>query len=775
MKKFVSIRKKLIRNNMIIIFVIFVMILLIITGMNIRSLNLNIQTSLENIRNGLIAKGHILVSNNSLAMSGLVEDYAITSVQALVSRTVEEDDDIIYGVYMDSENIPWVNANAENPKGNPKNSDPLSDDASKWAKTLKQIAYSEFIAQKKEIIEFAAPVLIDNEIVGFIRYGFSTCSMRKAVKIVKEEGIRTRNQTIIILIALGLLSMGISFIIVRRIANKMTSPILSLTEAAQIIANGDYTNSINVRANDEIGLLASHFENMRKTIKKYTDHLQDLVNEKMQQVRDILNNIIQGLFTINLDGNVNEEYSLRVNEILKVKDAASCSLAELLKLDSQKETSFHKWIKLVSENHKRMRWHKLTRLAPINELVLFNTNDNSLNYISIAYQKICDKSGELSKIMILVNDETETRLKDIQLEEERNKHIREVKMILAIANTPADEMAEFIDDITEKLKKALELIQKIKPEDRIINDKLISEIYRDIHTIKGNSGPYGFDILIENAHSAEEYLEELRKINPDSIYNILENLKTQLSKIEANILDIQKMSKHILGDKDDLFIRVPEFLVKTIQSLCSEIDNSKCAFGIDKLINECIKLSYKSVGYLAKKYKKLVNTLARKLNKKINFIVSNELKFEPPDIFTKIDDVLVHLLRNAVDHGIESNELREETGKGIGQIELSYEKNNNKRIYKIADDGKGIDVKKIAGNCIKNKIINTEDIQKLSDEEILHLIFHKGISLADKITDISGRGVGLDVVKNKIDQLGGTIEVQSAIGKGTTFIIVIPN
>ncbi|MBF0102335.1 MAG: HAMP domain-containing protein [Desulfobacterales bacterium] len=788
-KQFKSIKTKLIRNNMLIIFTIFLLILLITTAINIHSLNLNIKNSLANIQKSLIAKGFTLVSNNSLAMSGLAEDYAITAIQQLVSRTVEEDNDMIYGIYMDAKRIPWVTANSENPKGIPINNDPLADEISQWAVRLKEIQYRTFVYQQKEVIEFASPVFIDTEIVGYIRYGFGTDSLQKALLQVNSSGIKTRHQTLLILVLLGILSLVISYIIVKRLADRMTDPILSLTKASQIISNGDYTNSITVSVNDEIGQLAAHFEEMRIKIKKYTDHLQDLVDEKMQQVRDILDSINQGLFTINLDGSVNKEYSLRANTILQVKDVAACSLAELLRLNSQPQTSFEKWLKVVQQNYKRMRWNKLVKLAPISELVLSNPENNAPKFISISYQIIYNKSGELNKIMILAQDETESRLKDMQMVEERKKHEHEMKMILAIANTPADELTDFMDDVEMRLKKVSDLINHFHTELEEKQSELmdnnyfnltkrdkIDEVYRHIHTMKGNSGSYGFDSLIEDCHLTEELIEELKKVSRDHFWGILNRLHHLLSKINDDKLSIHKMIRQIFGEKDDVCIRVPEIMIQRIQALCTEINTKpECVCGSQKLIHECLRLSYKPISSLVRKYQKLVNQLARKQNKKINFIVTHEHILVHPDIFTNLDDMIIHLLRNAVDHGIECNTLRKELGKGVGKIQLSYNQTEHSRIYTLSDDGKGINSQKLIECCIQKGIITLEASKHLTEQEIFAFAFYPGVSLANGVTDISGRGIGLNAVKDKIEQLGGTIQIQSVIGKGTLFTIIIPD
>lgn len=207
MKEFVSIRAKLIGNIMLLISITFAVLLSVITISNIISVNKNLEKSKKNIYNSLISKGKTLVKNNSMAMSGMAEDYAFTAIQALVASTVSDDEDLVYGIYMDKNGMPWVYANAENPLGKPKENKPLSDDQTQWVLSLKSLTFKETIVKDIMIIEFAAPVEVEGEILGFIRYGISTKSMKKSIKEAQASGAATRNQAIIIILTMGIMSL----------------------------------------------------------------------------------------------------------------------------------------------------------------------------------------------------------------------------------------------------------------------------------------------------------------------------------------------------------------------------------------------------------------------------------------------------------------------------------------------------------------------------------------------------------------------------------------
>ena len=788
MKEFVSIRSKLIGNTMLLISITFVILLSVITTSNLITVNKNIEKSKKNICNSLIAKGKTLAKNNSMAMNGMAEDNAFTAIQNLVASTVADDQDLVYGIYMDNNRIPWVYANPDNASGIPKDSKPLDDSISKWVATLTELTYRELTYGKDTIIEFAAPIGSNDDILGFIRYGFSTKSMGEQIREAQHAGAVTRLQAIVIIVVMGIISLIIGFFVLRQLAARITSPIASLADSSKIIAEGNYDVAVKPESNDEIGDLATHFEAMRATIKKYTDHLQDLIDEKMQQVNDILNNIDQGLFTINLDGSVNQEYSARANKILKVSDVASCSIKDLLRFDAKQECAFNTWLELVQKKHTLQRWHKLAKLAPVQEIELItHPESNDMEYISISYQRIYDKKGDLSKIMVLALDETEKRLKDAQMAAERLKHENDVKAILSIANTPADEIAEFIEDTSSRMHELHAAIREYlegvnlqrenhpNPPTYIITKEQIDRIYRDLHTIKGNGGSYGFEMLSHFAYLAEDELEKLREPVNERRGLLLENISNLLDKMDKSIEEIHQKIQLIFGKEEEITVRIPETRVNEIVEISTRLKPRVADPQITLLISECIMLSWKPLKTLFRKYQKMAMKIARKLHKNITFTVLDENKLLPHDTIADLDDVLIHLIRNSVDHGIEEPEVREELEKGIGRIQISLSVSEGKRVLTINDDGKGIDTDLLIEKSIEKRVITPEEASRLTLDEKYLLLFKGGISTAESISDISGRGMGMQIIYQKITgQLEGTLHIESVLGKGTTFVISLP-
>ncbi len=175
------------------------------------------------------------------------------------------------------------------------------------------------------------------------------------------------------------------------------------------------------------------------------------------------------------------------------------------------------------------------------------------------------------------------------------------------------------------------------------------------------------------------------------------------------------------------------------------------------------------------KFPRMIRDLSRSLNKKMELYMTGEDTELDRTVVDQIGDPLQHLLRNSADHGLESAELRKERGKPeTGTIFLNAYQEGNNVIIQVGDDGNGIDVEAVKTKAIERGVITAEQAEVMSQKEIVNLLFMPSFSMAKEITDISGRGVGLDVVKSNIEALGGDVEVKTKLGEGSTFTVRLP-
>ena len=175
------------------------------------------------------------------------------------------------------------------------------------------------------------------------------------------------------------------------------------------------------------------------------------------------------------------------------------------------------------------------------------------------------------------------------------------------------------------------------------------------------------------------------------------------------------------------------------------------------------------------RFPRMIRDLSKKLNKEMELIMTGEDTELDRTVIDEIGDPLMHMLRNAADHGLESTIDRLKIGKPqVGTIRLDAYQDGNNVTIEVSDDGSGVDVEKVKKKALEKGQITEEQAEYMTDKEAIDLLFMPAFSTSEKITDVSGRGVGLDVVKNKIEGLGGDVEVVTKLGEGTTFIVRLP-
>jgi len=219
--------------------------------------------------------------------------------------------------------------------------------------------------------------------------------------------------------------------------------------------------------------------------------------------------------------------------------------------------------------------------------------------------------------------------------------------------------------------------------------------------------------------------------------------------------------------------------LKTVASEIAGEDLNKAVSTLDivtaDLQGAVMKTRMQPIKKVFGRFPRVVRDLARSLKKEISLTMVGEDTDLDKNLVEALADPLVHLVRNSVDHGIEMPEERVKVGKTRqGTITLSAAQEGDHIMLSIADDGKGMDADILRGIAVDKGIMDKEQAARLTDTECFNLIFHAGFSTKKEISDISGRGVGMDVVKTKITQLNGSLDIESELGKGTKILIKVP-
>lgn len=210
--------------------------------------------------------------------------------------------------------------------------------------------------------------------------------------------------------------------------------------------------------------------------------------------------------------------------------------------------------------------------------------------------------------------------------------------------------------------------------------------------------------------------------------------------------------------------------LKELEETTSQID-----FITSEIQASVMRMRMIPIGKLFQKAPRIVRDLSKQFKKKIQLVMEGEETEIDKGIIDELSDPLVHMLRNACDHGIESPQERVKLGKPeVGTVYLGAEQEGNNIVIKISDDGRGMDPEKLKSKAIEKGLITPEEASQMSDKEAFQLIFQPGFSTAQIISNVSGRGVGMDVVRTNILKLKGMIDIESEKGVGTTFIIKLP-
>jgi two-component system chemotaxis sensor kinase CheA len=316
---------------------------------------------------------------------------------------------------------------------------------------------------------------------------------------------------------------------------------------------------------------------------------------------------------------------------------------------------------------------------------------------------------------------------------------------------------------------------------------------------EGSSDFSEFRVLLKSKNSPDAILKPLQALSEISDVKInkisegKENVAEE--KAEAAFMQELKASRTIRVNVevfDTLLNLVGELVIdKTrLMSLGSEL-LAKGEIGLqateilettqhlDKITTELqehiMKARLVPLDLIFRKFPRMMRDFASRSGKLVDFKVNGADTQLDRSVIEEISDPLIHLLRNALDHGIELPEERQKAGKRPkGLIELRAFHSENQVVIQIEDDGRGIDPEKIKARALEKRIVSEEALASMTRSELIDLIFLPGFSTAEKITDISGRGVGMDIVKANLQKIGGNLEIQTTVGKGTLFTIKIP-
>jgi len=467
----------------------------------------------------------------------------------------------------------------------------------------------------------------------------------------------------------------------------------------------------------------------------------EIIDHARQETTEILDTVKEGLFLIDNNLEIGNQYSKQLLDILELKEIEGKNFSSLIsKMVSEKDIQTTEGFVKILFNPK-IKENLIKDLNPLS-LIEVNIEDNLSTYknkfLSFEFSRVY-KNNKIQHILATVTDVTEKILLEKTLEKLREQENEQLEMFSSIIHTNSDLVKEFIDNAFDSFNKINELL---KTPDLSMNALKVKaeHIFRIIHNFKGESQSLNLHKFSKLAHEFELELKNLSN-NPKLSGNDFLGLTVKLNSLLEYTKSINEF--------------VPKLINITQTEDTSTLNNLKTS----------------------NKFREYSDDLSTQTQKPCQFSCSGldeiELNFE---IKKLINSTIIQLIRNSYAHGIETPNERELTQKtSVGRIDCHLSVIDGKTLeLSYHDDGAGIDVEKVKERAIANNLLTREELESYDSRRIISLIFESGLSTTNKADELSGHGIGMDIIKSSIISNNGKIKIQNKRGMGTKFTITLP-
>lgn len=680
--------------------------------------------------------------------------------------------------------------------------------------------------------------LVDKESGGIVQSGYApikdntgnvvgmlAISMDASVIKEREAALAVAEGIALFTAFLLALALGIIF------SRYLTNPILNLIKVARRVSAGDFEAFADYGRNDEMGELAKTFNSMthelklsQEALRKHSLEIEDKVVQRTselsqinKEISDILDNLSQAIFTVDHELKFNAQHSKHAYDIFGNMIFAEKSILDVFFPGAEQypdREKMHIWLSNIF-NSTNTCWEDIEASQPVKEFKVDIPKDGRhiKKYLAVKFRPIIDVrardyKGKIVKVMVIVQDITDKKVLQQEMQKKEKEYEDNINQVMEIIKMDQEIFEIFIGECKEKLIEFGSMLIRLKNSSK--GTEMIDEMLRIMHTIKGNAKAFKLERISEQAHSIENTLSLLKKGENIKEEDLLDEIFIKLDRFNTlfdetlNLYDRIVHGKNIdMGqtrsedrnktDREFIKVNICQFnrLSELISAAERIIEEGKTtSYLSDRMrekveeISTIIKETEKHIQHIRKiemrrlftRLPRMVRDVSHELGKKAKLVTEGEDIQVDKNIFDNISDPIIHIVRNALAHGIEEPHERIRLGKPeVGRIEVRISKVDSKLIIEISDDGKGLDFDKIKAKAAAKGIIALDKAMQLSDEEAVNLIFLPGFSTKDSITIISGRGYGMDVVKKSIEQnLNGTVKLENKKNCGLKLILTIP-
>ncbi|TGN93612.1 ATP-binding protein [Burkholderia sp. USMB20] len=555
---------------------------------------------------------------------------------------------------------------------------------------------------------------------------------------------------VVLLTALG-------FVLYRQI----TRPLIGMqTAMSEIATSQDFTRRVPVGRMDEIGHSIVAFNGMIEKIQENAAQLK----QKTADIQAMLQNMQQGILTVVEGGVVHAEYSAYLETIFETNDIAGRDLMALVFDDSgigsdarsQVDAAVHACLGEDSMNFA-FNEHLL-----VNE-VAKRMPDGREKWLDLSWSAITDETDTVARLMLCVRDVTEIR----ELTAQAGEQQRRLEMIGEILSISQDKFHDFVHSAKGFLSESERMIRQHERADHSI----VAALFRNMHTIKGNARTYSLQHLTNIVHEAEQAYESLRRAdggpewNRDALMDDLARVREAVDRYATiNAVTLGRHGEAAQHGGADYLMVERAHISESLRMLdgadpANAGDWHAARDSVRRLLSQ---FGTQGIGDALGGVIESLPSLAAELGKAapVVHIDSNGHRVRS-EIGATLANAFMHLLRNAIDHGIETSDERRAAGKApAGKIDIAVDVDGDALRFVLADDGRGLALDRIRGIARERGWIDAGNEAGLTDEAVAELIFRPGFSTARAVTEVSGRGVGMDAVRNFLKRDGGDIALR---------------
>ncbi|HDR9253593.1 MCP four helix bundle domain-containing protein [Burkholderia vietnamiensis] len=555
---------------------------------------------------------------------------------------------------------------------------------------------------------------------------------------------------VVLLTALG-------FVLYRQI----TRPLSRMqTMMSEIATSQDFTRRVPVGRMDEIGHSIVAFNGMIEKIQQNAAQLK----QKTADIQAMLQNMQQGILTVVEGARVHGEYSAYLETIFETDDIAGRDLMALVFDDSsigadarsQVEAAVHACLGEDSMNFA-FNEHLL-----VNE-VAKRMPDGREKWLDLSWSAITDDTDTVVRLMLCVRDVTEIR----ELTAQAGEQQRRLEMIGEILSISQDKFHDFVHSAKGFLSENERMIRQHERADHSI----VAALFRNMHTIKGNARTYSLQHLTNIVHEAEQAYESLRRADGGPEWNrdaLMEDLARVRDAVDhyatINAVTLGRDGEPVPRDGADYLMVERAHISESLRMLdgADPANANDWLAARDSVRRLLSQFGTQRIGDALGGVIESLPSLAAELGKPapVVHIDSNGQRVRS-EIGATLKNVFMHLLRNALDHGIETSDERRAAGKPVaGTIDIAVAADGDALRFVLRDDGRGLALARIRAIARERGWIDAGNDAAMSDEAVAELIFRPGFSTARAVTEVSGRGVGMDAVRNFLKRDGGDIALR---------------